>query len=309
MSINWFRRILLGMGCALVLGSFTAVVTQAQTSLPEIPGDDCQSCHEPITSMWQNSKHSQADTECLNPLLVPQDNEQSKECITYKTLDTHNGNVDLNMTGVSCQMCHPSDPEVHPQKIMYSDTSSRLCGECHVSTFEELNDTVHTTEGMTCIGCHNPHDNGLRAGDVEETCRSCHRDEVHFYTFTGHAAEGLLCTDCHMQITEDDGENGHPQHTFTVGKETCTKCHLEELHYPLSDQANVSSEDALILQAGFMPPMGDNDVHNLDSEPVTGSSVNFVILAAIIGMLFGLVGSPWLEKYYRRDEDVNNEDI
>lgn len=299
----WFRRILIGVGCALVLGSFTAVATQAQTTLPEIPPDDCQSCHEPIATMWQNSKHSQADKDCLDSPLAPQDSEQSKECDSYKMLDPHNGNVDLNMSGVSCQVCHPSDPEVHPQKIMYTDTSSRLCGECHVDTFEQLKEAVHSQEGMACIRCHNPHDNGLRAGGVEDTCRSCHRDEVHFYTFTDHAAEGLLCTDCHMQITKDAGENGHPQHTFTVGKETCTECHIEEMHYPSSAQSAATPPDAMLLQAGFMPPMGDLDAANLDSEPMETSHVNLIVLAAIIGMMFGLVGSPWLEKYYRRHDE------
>ena len=303
MIVIWLRRIMLGVGCALVLGSFTAVATEAQTNPPEISGDDCHSCHEAISTSWQNSKHSQVDKECLESLLGADESAPSKECETYKSLVPHNGNLDTDMTGVSCLVCHPSDPEEHPQKIMYTDTSSRLCGGCHIDTFAEHEEAVHGQEGMACIRCHNPHDNGLRAGGVQDTCRSCHRDEAHFYTFTDHAVEGLLCTDCHLQMTDDAGENGRLQHTFTVGMETCTDCHLEEMHYPLPDRAAGEPPDAMLLQAGLMPPMGDLDAASLNSEPTENSHVNLIILAAIIGMLFGLVGSPWLEKYYRRHED------
>lgn len=298
MNIIWLKRLLVGLGCALFFGSITAMVTQAQTIPEEIPSEDCHSCHEAINIAWEDSSHSRALADC-DSLPDQEEEEQQKECMASKSLASHNGETAEN---VSCQVCHPTEPEEHPQKVMYTDTSSRLCGDCHIETFDQISDSVHSQEGMACIRCHNPHDNELRAGGIEDTCRSCHRDEVHFYTFTDHAEEGLLCTDCHMQITSEDAGNGLPQHTFTVGMETCTACHLEELHYPMSNTDPSASIDPKIVQAGFMSPTGDLDAEQLDGEPMASSAINFVVLAAIIGMLFGLIGSPWLEKYYRRHD-------
>ncbi len=300
MSTMWFKRLLIGIGCALFFGSVTAMVTQAQSIPEEIPGEDCHRCHEAINTAWESSSHSHVAVDCTSLPNQEGSEGQPIECEAFNALEPHNGEVAEN---VSCQVCHPTDPDEHPQKVMYTDTSSRLCGTCHLETFDQINDTAHSQEGMACIRCHNPHDSGLRAGGVEDTCSSCHRDEVHFYTFTDHAAEGLLCTDCHMQITSGSAENGRPQHTFTVGMETCTECHLEELHYPMSHDETAASIDPKIVQAGFMSPTGDLDAEQLDSEPMASSPLNFVVLAAIIGMLFGLIGSPWLEKYYRRHDD------
>lgn len=302
MSTLWFKRLLIGTGCALLLGSMTAVITQAQPSPPEIRGGNCHDCHEAINSIWQNSSHSQIDMECLNSL--PQAEE--KECETLKSAASDSENSTFEMTGNSCQVCHPSDPEVHPQKIMYTDTSSRLCGECHEETYIEMDASAHQQEGMACVRCHNPHNDELRAGGVQDTCLSCHREEVHFYTYTDHAAEGLLCTDCHFQTVEDAEGKSHRSHTLLVGTETCANCHSEEMHYPMSTSDNETSltAESMVIQAGFMPPpLGDLDESSLNSEPMASSHINFIILAAIIGMLFGLVGSPWLEKWYRRHDD------
>jgi len=309
MSTSWLKRLMLGMGCALLLGSFTAVITQAQPGPPEIRGDDCHSCHEAISDIWPDSSHSKIDVACLDSPSQPAESNQIKVCDNFKSVATESENSAFEMTGETCQVCHPSDPEEHPQKIMYTDTSSRLCGECHVDTYDELSHTAHDREGMACVRCHNPHDDNLRAGGIQDTCNSCHREEVHFYSFTDHAAEGLLCTDCHFQMAEDANGNSHRQHTLTVETETCAECHGQEMHYPMGDNTPPSDTASTIVEVeaeGFMVPLGDLDANSIDSEPMASSHINFIILAAIIGMLFGLVGSPWLEKWYqnRDDEDM-----
>jgi len=304
MSTKWLRRFLISMGCALVMGSLTAVITQAQQPQPEIAGDDCQSCHEPITDLWENSSHSHASAKS-SFLSAWREAESPPECLACHTTGFDAATGTYETEGVACQVCHPSEPEEHPQKIMYTDTSSRLCGTCHIETFDQMHDSIHDQEGMACVRCHNPHDNGLRAGGVQDACRSCHRDETHFYNFTDHAAEGLLCTDCHMQLAEGEMGEGHGRrlHTFTVGSDACGECHSEEMHYPLADSQASPEADPMIVQAGIMPNFGDADAANLESEPMPTSHLNFIILAAIIGMLFGLIGSPWLEKWYRRHDE------
>lgn len=307
MRTNWLKRCLISLGWALLLGSGTAVITQAQNSDPQIPGDDCQSCHEPIYTLWENSTHSQA--AALGRFVTAWKEQGSPtECLACHTTGYDATTGRYAAEGLTCQVCHPSSPEEHPQKIMYTDTSSRLCGQCHIDTFNQLENSPHNQEGMACIRCHNPHDNGLRAGGVQDTCRTCHRAESHFYTFTPHAMEGLLCTDCHLQLADGTMGQGHGrrQHTFMVGSQTCSECHGHEMHYPGENQPTPTvAADPMILQAGFLPPLGDVDSHHLNSQPqtTTNATMNFIILAAITGLLFGLVGSPWVEKQFRQAKE------
>lgn len=310
MHTNWLKRLLIGMGCALLLGAVTAVIVLAQSDEPPttpVDPEDCGSCHEEIATLWESGTHSQASA-LAGFVKAWQEQGSPDECLACHTTGYDPATGQYETEGVACQVCHPSAPHEHPQKIMYTDTSSRLCGQCHTDTFNQLEDSQHGQEGMACIRCHNPHDNGLRAGGVEDTCRACHQEETHFYSFTGHAMEGLLCTDCHFQLADGDMGNGHGsrQHNFTVGEQNCTECHGGEMHYPLADQETAvgAGVDPMMMQAGFMPPLGDTDSHNLNSQPqnIPNTSVNFIILAAITGMLFGLIGSPWVEKQFRRDD-------
>lgn len=55
-----FKRILMGVTFALILGFVTFAVTQAKTE-PEVYGsDDCGDCHEAVTAQWENSVHGHA---------------------------------------------------------------------------------------------------------------------------------------------------------------------------------------------------------------------------------------------------------
>jgi hypothetical protein len=348
------KRIIIGLCFALILASITAVATtrvSASNPQQEINGEDCQSCHEDTVALWEGSSHSSATTGA-DFVTAWANAGRTPECLECHTTGFDATTGHFEEAGITCQVCHPSDPAEHPQKLMYTDTSSALCGDCHQETMSDMDNSMHGAEGMDCVRCHNPHSNELRTESVEETCRTCHREETHFYTFTGHANEGLLCTDCHLQENSSEMGNGHGrlQHTFTVSMDTCTACHATEMHYPsaASQQAPVSDniqaadcptepiqasntsqtadagEEALrapdceilstnepptttslILEAGFLPPLGDSDAHELAGEPASNSGSNLVILAAIIGMLFGLVGSPWIEKWYTR---VRQED-
>ncbi len=168
---------------------------------------------------------------------------------------------------------------------------------------------------------------------MQDTCRTCHKEETHFFNYTAHADEGLLCTDCHLETKSDPLGNGHSQiaHTFSVGSNTCTVCHSQEMHEPqepaattngaeamqasflgpgsygtAAGQMEVSAEspclfeeDEVVMEAGFLSSNGSAD-GTIVPEPTGNSPFNFVVLASLIGMAFGLVGSPWLEKWQDR---------
>lgn len=131
--------------------------------------------------------------------------------------------------------------------------------------------------------------------------------------------------------------HGRRLHTFSVGLDTCNQCHNDQMHFPTSDNpttsttepltTNVASlsassgasggasgqacplpdqqqllaNDSSVFLGGLLPSLGDTDTDQLDGEPMSNSTFNFVVLAAIIGLLFGLVGSSWLEKWFDRN--------
>ena len=295
-----FKRIMFGVTFALFLGFLTFAVTQAQTDPTVYGSDDCGDCHEAVTTQWENSAHGHASVaETFLATWVEQGSPQ--DCLRCHTTGFDPVTGSYEKEGVSCETCHPSDPAEHPQKIMQTDISSRMCGECHVDTFAEWETSQHGQEELTCARCHNPHSNELRLGSMQDTCRTCHKEETHFFTFTAHADEGLLCTDCHLQTKTEPLGDGHSQisHTFSIGSDTCTNCHKEDMHLPASTTAE-NSEETAVMQAGFLPAGQSEERINTSAHPSTTSPYNFAILAALIGMAFGLVGSPWLEKWQEK---------
>jgi hypothetical protein len=54
------------------------------------------------------------------------------------------------------------------------------------------------------------------------------------------------------------------------------------------------------MEAGFLPINHGESTANTTTQPSASSPYNFAILAALIGMAFGLVGSPWLEKWQEK---------
>lgn len=323
------KRIIIGVTFALLTGFFTFTVTQAQTE-PEVYGaDDCGECHEEVNTQWENSAHGHASV--AQTFLAAWASEgNAPECLSCHTTGFDPANGTYEKEGVACATCHPSNPAEHPQKIMQTDISSRLCGQCHVDTFAEWETSEHGQEELSCARCHNPHTNELKAGSMQDTCRACHKEETHFYTFTTHAEEGLLCTDCHLETKSDPLGNGHSQisHTFSVGSDTCGACHEQDMHMPgdpaadagevamtvngvlttgsigtAAGQMEVSAEspclfeeETAVMEAGFLTINSSGDGTAVP-EPSTNSPYNFAILASLIGLAFGLVGSPWLEKW------------
>lgn len=327
-----FKRTIIGLMSALLLGVFTFAATQAQTD-PQVYGsDDCGNCHEAVTSQWENSAHGHASTaETFLAAWVSQGSPA--DCLRCHTTGFDAATGSYEKEGVACETCHPSDPADHPQKIMQTDISSQLCGQCHVDTFAEWETSKHGQEELSCARCHNPHSNELKAGGMQDTCRTCHKEETHFFTFTDHANEGLLCTDCHLGTKNEPLGNGHSQmsHTFSVGSDTCTACHSQQMHMPrdpagendewansavrflttgsistVAGQMEVSAEspclfdeDETVMEAGFIS-FNNNSKNTVLTEPSASTPYHFAILASLIGLAFGLVGSPWLEKWQEK---------
>ncbi len=305
---RWLWRAFIGLCFAFPVGILAVVTVEAQTIDEESTGGECEGCHEITQTHWSESAHANSVTD---PIFQEAWRKQGNppDCLTCHTTGFDSANGTWEMESVSCSVCHGPDPGEHPEQIMPTDISSRTCGNCHLDTHTEWEDSLHGQENLTCVRCHSPHTTDLRADGVQSLCQSCHNDVTHYYGETKHAEEGLLCSDCHLRVSdaaEGDMGEGHGQrvHTFTVDLESCSQCHLADMQHPaegamtLEDDSAAETESILSL-ASALPIKNDPD-------PV--SPFGFAVLASLVGMGFGIVVAPWLEKWNRRVSDEGNRD-
>ena len=114
-----------------------------------------------------------------------------------------------------------------------------------------------------------------------------------------------MCADCHLTVSDTAMGEGHGQrdHTFAVDLETCSNCHTSE---SMHDATIVPTAPAAVVAAslGGHPAATEADMSAeaealpLVPEPI--SPFGFAVIAALIGMGFGIVAAPWLESWYRR---------
>jgi len=323
MHTSFLKRIIIGFCFAIPLGLLTFTVGEARNPVVTSHPSDCLECHEDTVTRWKTSGHGQA-TEDPNFVAAWNEAGNAEDCLSCHTTGFDAATGHYEQEGITCATCHTEDATSHPEQIMNTDASSRFCGTCHVDTMNELAISGHGQEDMACVNCHNPHTNELKAGGVQDTCIACHNEESHFFSFTPHAQEGLLCTDCHLRVEETTPGEGHSQrlHTFQVGLETCNDCHGQDMHFSEVEDSEEAAqllqarldagdiintaEECTIMEAGVIG--GPEEANVIEIEPEPTNPYNFALLAAVIGMAFGLVGSPWLERWYRRIQEDNDQE-
>jgi predicted CXXCH cytochrome family protein len=306
MQISLMKRVVFGFCFAVPLVLLTVVVSQARSpQQEEVLPTECQSCHAGVVANWENSAHGLAATE---PAFTQAWQEQGSppECLSCHatgyapSTDDDPSTATWSSEGIACSTCHVTGPNStsHPEQIMSIDASSEACGACHVDTHIEWQTSQHGARQMTCVKCHNPHTTKLKAENVQALCRTCHNEEGHFYSFTAHAQQGLLCTDCHLSLSNSAPGEGHGQriHTFGVDLNTCTQCHDQEMHSPMQNPPAANN-----IIGGSSPAATSTDSADMARpEPAPASPFGFALLAAVIGLAFGVIGSPWIERRYRR---------
>ncbi len=294
-----FWRLLIGVCFAVPLGLAGVAIGHASPQQQTNPEGECQDCHVIIQDHWANGAHSKATTD---PVFVEQWEAAGNDpaCLTCHTTGYDSKTGLWEVDGVSCTTCHVPSSSNHPDQIMPTDVSSRLCGQCHLDTFSEWQSSTHGQEELTCVKCHDSHSAGLKADSVQDLCQACHNEEVHFFSFTAHAAQGLLCTDCHLRVSDSQMGEGHGQriHTFKVDMETCSRCHTKEMHFPISDAMT-----SMPLQAGVMNPIDGTEVNEV---PQPANPYGFAIVAGLVGMAFGMLVAPWMERWYRRLTSISD---
>ncbi|MDX1415548.1 MAG: multiheme c-type cytochrome [Candidatus Promineifilaceae bacterium] len=293
-------RLLVGICFAFPLGILAAVSVQAQEVEEEDTESECIGCHEITQTHWEESAHGQAYND---PVFQKAWREQNSPdaCLECHTTGFDKVTGIFQTENVSCSVCHGPEIGEHPEEIMPTDISSRLCGTCHLDSHADWESSSHGQEDLACVRCHNAHTTELRTDGVQDLCRSCHNDAAHFYNDTAHANEGLLCSDCHLRVSDATLGDGHAQrqHTFIVDLDTCADCHSDDMHYPqpagkVHEQQKSIEEETPALAIGSMQDVQQNP------DPV--GPMGFAVLASLVGMGFGIIAAPWLTKWNRSVE-------
>jgi|SaaInl4_150m_RNA_FD_contig_111_108354_length_1817_multi_2_in_0_out_0_2 hypothetical protein len=208
--------------------------------------------------------------------------------------DSHHGQADIVIT---CEACHAPLAKNHPDQPMPMDRSENLCGTCHQGTVLEWQVSHHYSAELSCVDCHGQHSTTLKAEDTQSLCDSCHSERVSEFTHSAHSTQGLLCADCHL--SRDEGGE-HADHSFHVKLSTCTECHENAIHTPV--EAHVESEEPMLDAMASATNMGVS----VDPDPI--SPIYYALISALVGMAFGLLVAPWIERWYHRLNENNHTD-
>jgi predicted CXXCH cytochrome family protein len=251
-SIKNLRNMLLAILFAVIVG-LVLVVSDAmasgsdaamQTTATPSPGheltpggDDtqkkCAECHLDIAAAWSGSSHAHAYDD---QVFLDRWNSLGKpgECLACHTTNYQSTTNSFAAEGVQCEACHGESVEGHPPAVVPIKADTEYCGTCHTTTLGEWRLTGHSTAGVGCMDCHDPHSQKPLFENPDDMCLNCHKDEMGEYLEDLHIKQGIGCVDCHALVippdpVPDDGivPTGH---AFTITTSTCVACHTDSLH-------------------------------------------------------------------------------
>lgn len=214
-------------------GSATATPTAGPAMTEMVPQKECAECHPNVQDVWKDSAHAHAydDAEFTERWTAM---GRPGECLSCHTTNYQSTTNSFSAEGVQCEACHGTVVEGHPPAVVPVKADTDYCGSCHTTTLGEWRLTGHSTAGVGCMDCHDPHSQGALFDDPDELCLNCHRDEMGDYLEDLHIQKEIGCVDCHAlvippEMMPDDGivPTGHE---FTITTDTCVACHTDALH-------------------------------------------------------------------------------
>jgi len=218
-----------------------AVVTPAQAQEAETDSEplNCIECHDSTYAVWEQSAHAEGLTCQQCHMSVMDDfnhpnhglgDDGLKECADCHTTGHNAVTNGWDENNIYCTACH-TVISGHPDQLIPTDRSETLCGNCHVQTLHDWQESAHGQAGIACVSCHLQHGATLRKGDVSSQCATCHGSRVEAFSHSEHGAQGLSCADCHLgtantKATDPSAAN----HSFKVEVSACVACHDYQLH-------------------------------------------------------------------------------
>lgn len=232
-------------------------------------GEPCIRCHKEESEAWENSPHAGVT------------------------------DAETGQSEVTCQACHGSYVENHPQEgVMRLTVDSSVCEQCHTSTFAQWENSRHAQAGVQCIGCHKSHSQELRLTD-ETLCASCHRDRQNDFADSVHANAGVTCVECHLASTDSHetalagtgefkGPIPAPNHDFTsVSAESCVGCHAEDIH--IEKPSFTSTADTRLLAMADRVPVLRTELETVQQTNKSLQTMTLVSLGLGLG-IGGMLG-------------------
>jgi len=224
--------------------------------------DLCARCHEELFVRWQSGVHAIAFVRET----FRQDWEargQPDDCLTCHTTGYHADTGAYLAEDVTCSACHGYYAAGHPPAGLVVAPEPRMCGDCHVVTFEEWGSSAHAfTQEMGPVGCavcHDPHGQQVRFEDVNALCLNCHQTPLTDYAHTSHLnVRDMTCVQCHMHPTTETTnqtqlaalvppDHDIAGHRMTVEPEACNACH-QNLQERLAAFADIGDTGALVAE-------------------------------------------------------------
>jgi predicted CXXCH cytochrome family protein len=298
--ISLFFAVPFAMVTSALVSADAALNDGTQTEDP-----DCQACHPAFYTSWLDSDHGQAMTDPAFTQAWQEQGEPS-ECLPCHTTGYDMATNTWKADGITCEACHGPIASQHPQEPMPSERAAAMCGQCHTQTVFEWQISQHRQADMDCVDCHGQHSTSLKTEDADQLCASCHRDRASTFAHSAHSQQGLTCAQCHLEPEEQVG-SGHStrDHSFLVKLSACNSCHAYEMH----DSAEVHSDMASDVSTGMAAEVEEEtQASGVSLDPGPVSPIYYALLSALIGMAFGLLLSPWIERWFRR-VSVNVDDI
>lgn len=299
------HRICRWMAAAGVVSGIGVGITAAQETTPEpTPPPDCAECHLDVVASWQDSIHAQAyhDPEFQTAW---QEQKSKPECLSCHTTGFVPRTGGYDQPGVTCAACHGQTPANHPPETVAVDPGVNVCADCHPTTFNEWQVSLHGEQQLACTTCHTPHDQKVRFDTSTALCLNCHTEARDDYAHVSHPEQ--QCVECHWYLAADETEhimtgNLLPTgHDSQVETHTCVDCH-----------ANLP-ENALTATPASPHPLTEAQlrIHELEAEVQTAQAqgenqaASQLIAGLVIGALVmgaGVGGYTRLRRQNRHQE-------
>lgn len=212
----------------------------SRTVIEDHSGQSCGECHLDYQSAWENSVHAIAYVkESFQAAWAQAGNDP--DCLKCHTTGYQPARQTYTAENIQCEECHGSNPPNHPPEPIVVRTSADICGDCHTSTFNEWEHSLHAfTQDMGAIGCatcHEPHSQKIRFDTIDGLCLNCHQNNpqnregyAETYVHLTHnevRLEGVdvTCASCHMYKSSSDAIHNLSDHSTQVQTVPCTDCH------------------------------------------------------------------------------------
>jgi len=303
-------RLFTGLFFAIPLMLLTFAVAQARESQQsgdtsfgsnssgyQSPTDDnigkCQTCHEDFYTAWSTSRHSVAFSS--EGFQGPwEDAGKPDSCLNCHTTGYNAVTNTAAADNVTCEACHAAYTSKHPAENMPVDRSGKTCGDCHRESYDEWQVSAHRDAGLDCVACHDVHTTQLKAENALALCATCHAERASEFTHATHSEQNVECVDCHIEKASWTVGEGHSRvnHSFEVDIDTCLRCHDESLH---------QASGYVVPTATPIPPDAMSAIEDapVSETPQPVSPIGFTALAGVVGIGFGVVLAPWIEKRIR----------